>query len=112
VKTKILWGTYTGSETFLEAQIVTPSGHDRVTRRPIQYNVHADLESRQHIVVWNHKDVDDNVDVGGWVSAIQSGDILQVVPTARWPAWINFDQQVEIDIFHGASASASFIQGH
>jgi hypothetical protein len=36
-------GTYTGSETFPEAQIVTPSSHDRVIRRPTQYNVHRGL---------------------------------------------------------------------
>ena len=37
-------GTYEQSYSFFEAGVTTPSGHERVNSRDIQYNVHANFE--------------------------------------------------------------------
>lgn len=46
-----LGGTYEMSWTWFEVAILTPNGHDRVTRRLFQRNVNARTEFRKHEVM-------------------------------------------------------------
>jgi hypothetical protein len=50
--------------------------------------------------------------IAEWINAIQSGDAIQIIPAAQYPAWINFVQQAEIEIHYILAPQHAAIFGH
>ena len=100
-------GTYEQSYTWFESAVVSPSGHERVPRRFIQNNVHASTEFRRHEIRWDiqdahqksHWDVSSpGMPVSTWLGAIRPGDVVQLIPKARYPAWLNYVKEAQMTI--------------
>jgi len=94
---KHCYGTYEQSNTWFDARIIMPSGHDRVSRRRIQYNVHASLNFKTHVNTWDSEDGD--AELRAWLAAIQVGDTIQIIPMAHYPGWINFVRSAKIQLW-------------
>ncbi|PMD57636.1 HET-domain-containing protein [Hyaloscypha bicolor E] len=90
-------GTYNQSNTWFDARIITPSGHDRVPRRYIQANVHASLDFKTHVNRWDSED--DDVGLRDWLATIQTGDTVQIIPMAHYIAWTNFVRGAKIQLW-------------
>ena len=73
---------------------------DAVAKKPeeyhIQTNVHASDRMRVHTVVWGRGEGEEHGDV---VSGLGKGDVVQVVPYAQWPGWMNFVYGVRVEVF-------------
>jgi ankyrin repeat protein len=99
-----LHGTYQGSHTWFEAQVVVADQPDAVVeRRYIMTNVHASPRVRRHVVAWSanmpgSSQNDDLRAIEMWVRSLKSGDRIAVVPRARYLGWVNFVKLVKIDI--------------
>jgi hypothetical protein len=91
-------GTYEGSYTWFMAAVIAPNGVDRTMRRIIQYNVHASIQYKTHVIRLGSDSED--VAVREWVGSIRGGDTIQIIPKAQWPVWINFVREAEIEA-HG-----------
>jgi Heterokaryon incompatibility protein (HET) len=89
--------TYEQSNTWFDARVVTPSGHDRVPRRRVQKNLHARFEFKTHVTCWDWEDDDDGL--REWLDAIQIGDTIQIIPMAHYIAWTNFVQRVTVQLW-------------
>ncbi|KAG9227953.1 heterokaryon incompatibility protein-domain-containing protein [Amylocarpus encephaloides] len=89
--------TYADSYTWFDARVITHSGHDRVPRRRIQTNVRASFEFKTHINRWDWRQGD--AGVREWLAAIQTGDTVQVIPMAHFPAWNNFVRGAKIQLW-------------
>ena len=94
-------GTYQASFTWFDACVLSPSGHERVPRRSIQYNVNASLEYKRHVNCWSLEDADD--DLRHWMTSIRPGDTVQIVPRAHFPAWTNFVNAAKIELWASPS---------
>jgi hypothetical protein len=92
-----LTGTYDRSNTWFSARVITPSGQERVRRRNIQHNVHACLDYRRHENIWDYENADEALQE--WLSMIQNGDTIQIIPKAMYAAWVNYVQEVQLDVF-------------
>jgi hypothetical protein len=67
-----------------------------VPRRVLQYNVHASAQFRRHVICW--KADSEDTSIREWANAIRRGDTIQIIPKAKYPAWINFVQEAEIEV--------------
>ena len=90
-------GTYEQSYSFFEAGVTTPSGHERVNSRDIQYNVHANFEFHAHENCWDYRDQDPTL--RKWLSSIRSGDTIKVIPKSRFLGWNNFIREAQIELY-------------
>ncbi|KAF5877894.1 putative heterokaryon incompatibility protein [Botrytis fragariae] len=91
-------GTYKNSFTWFVASVATPGGQERVPRKVLYHNMHADETFRIHELCWRADDQDQIITE--WINAIQRGDTIQIIPVAQYPAWINFVQEAEIEIHY------------
>ena len=89
-------GTYSESCTMHDAHVSEPSGRDRVHLRIIQSNVHALNHFKKHVNCWDFRDSRGEI---GWLSGIQSGDRIQLVPKAYFPGWTNFIKEARIEVW-------------
>lgn len=102
-------GTYQNSFTWFVASVLGPGGHDRVPRKVLQFNVHADITFKQHIISWR-ADCDDPTAVE-WINSIQGGDTIHIIPLAAYQAWINFVQSADIEVHYIlAPPAVSFLE--
>ena len=91
------YGTYEQSNTWFDGRIIMPSGHDRVSRRTVQSNVHGSFVFKTHVNRWDSDDGDDGL--RAWLAAIQAGDTIQIIPMAHYPGWINFVQSAKVQLW-------------
>ena len=62
-----------------------------------QYNVHASGVSRDHINVWDVRDA--RPALQDWLSSVKCGCSLEVYALARYPAWQNFVEFAEVEVY-------------
>lgn len=43
-----------------------------------------------------------------WLGFLRPGDIVQLIPRARYRAWVNYIKRAEIEIFGGAPTTLAF----
>jgi hypothetical protein len=67
-----------------------------IYQREVQRNIRGNGEYRTHIVHWN--DHDDNGDTVAWLEGLRGGDIIQLVPRAEYPAWVNIIQHAKMEL--------------
>jgi hypothetical protein len=102
----VLRGTYADSWTWFEAAI-HPSQSSKSSsslrypppRRHVQANVHAIFEFKVHINTWDYQDKD--VEKQAWLRFLRPGDIVQLIPRAKYRAWVNYIKRAEIEVFDG-----------
>lgn len=61
----------------------------------IMHNQLADPEFRQHTSRWS---ADSGLLQRSWVQDLQSGDVVQIIPKARYPCWVNIVKECRIEI--------------
>lgn len=89
-------GTYEWSYTWFVVAVLTPGGHNRIPRRNLQYNVHAKAEFTQNEICWAEESEDPSI--REWLASIRGGDSIHVIPKAQWAAWVNYVQEIEIEL--------------
>lgn len=94
---------YADSHTWFDARIITPSGHDRVSRRCIQTNVRASSVFKAHTNRWDRREGD--AEIREWLEAIQTGDTVQIIPMALYPLWNNFVRGAKIELWAAPTAA-------
>lgn len=97
-------GTYDHSWTWFEVAILARqsskvSGSLRYPppRRHLQSNVHAVIDFKVHKNTWDSRDED--VERQEWLQFLRPGDVVQLIPRALYPAWVNYIKRAEIEIF-------------
>jgi len=110
--------TYEHSWTNFDARVVQPSGQDRIRRRRVQTNAHAWRYYIKHVVCWDYRDergpdelLDESRKTGrhwgrefwrtwrDWLGSIQSGDSIHLIPRAYYPAWTNYVDFAQIEVW-------------
>ncbi|KAI9654070.1 MAG: hypothetical protein M1821_006781 [Bathelium mastoideum] len=92
------YGTYRGTHTWFDAYVQFCSQEDKVPYcRRIQDNVHADLNFRQHTIIWSREDPD--ADIAECVRGIMPGDWIQIHAWAAFPGWRNSVRTAEIELY-------------
>ncbi|KAJ6522855.1 hypothetical protein B0H19DRAFT_1202261 [Mycena capillaripes] len=78
------------------------------TRWALQQNFCGSREYRQHVVSWaitaDGSRTDTNAGAGaggGFVASLRPGDGVAVIARARYPAWANFVERVEVSVYYG-----------
>lgn len=75
--------------TWFICRIITATGQDRLGIHPeLCHNIHASLEFKEHVTIWDLEDGDTSI--LDWLSALQPGDTIQIVPRAKYPLWVNW----------------------
>jgi hypothetical protein len=106
-------GSYEDSNTFLEVRVVDSLGQDRVPHERLTRNRRADFEFFEHVICWDFRDrecwfrdekeelppFESGLIPAQWLAAIRSGDVVQVVPRAQFPAWVNYLVEVRIELW-------------
>ncbi|KAM0264335.1 hypothetical protein ACHAQJ_000825 [Trichoderma viride] len=90
------------------ARVLDPGGRLRVPEQHIQANMIGSQAFKTHINCWDYRDnglfgpdASKYVlhDQRRWFSRIESGDRIQIVPTAFFPGWSNFTKEARIEIW-------------
>ncbi|KAI2617581.1 HET-domain-containing protein [Hypomontagnella submonticulosa] len=101
-------GTYQDSHTYFDIEVRAPTGLARIRRQRLIQNIRASSNPRKHVVDWvlkqeSAKEVQHHVigsnDDGNWLSNIQGGDTVQIIPMAEYPGWINFVVEARIEVW-------------
>jgi hypothetical protein len=102
-------GTYEYSFTWLEVTVLPRQPFKSLgslryppPRRHLQSNVHASLDFRVRRNTWDFKDEDDEKQE--LLRFLQPGGVVQLIPRALYPAWVNNVNRAEIEIFSSAQA--------
>ncbi|CAL1703640.1 unnamed protein product [Somion occarium] len=92
-------GTYRWSHTWFEAGASRSgsegSPEEFLARQHIQTNVHGSRISRVHTNIWDSSAPDKKE----WLSALRPGDEILLIPRAEYPAWVNYVEFLQIDLF-------------
>jgi hypothetical protein len=89
-------GTYRNSWTWFELGIERPEGREEIPEDEsfrLATNVHAQRQTKHHQVVFKR---DQNVP---WFEALQAGDVISIIPLARYPGWTNTVDKASIRIY-------------
>jgi hypothetical protein len=102
-------GTYEYSFTWFEVAVLPHQPFKSLgslryppPRRHLQSNVHASRDFRVHRNTWDSKDED--VEKQEWLRFLRPGDVVQLIPRALYPAWVNYVNRAEIEIFSSTQA--------
>ncbi|KAL9118509.1 MAG: hypothetical protein Q9187_004945, partial [Circinaria calcarea] len=97
-------GTYENSCTWFDAYVIkagksvkesqTQAFQDAFT---LQANVHAKKDPTVHTVVWQSDGLDTEDAQARWIRSLGVGDIIAVVPMARFPGWVNHIYAVQVE---------------
>lgn len=88
-------GTYAYSYTWFEA-----GGWQQgrtINRRVIQHNVQASSQWCTHVITWDVKQATE--DLREWLESFRPGDALCVYARAKYPAWTNYVESAQVDIY-------------
>lgn len=72
-----------------------PSARDNILPKMIQTNKVAHGTSLEHTNRWHISDPDPSI--GAFMSKIQGGDAIRIIPHARWPGWRNYILSARIE---------------
>lgn len=89
-------GTERNSWTWFELGIERPEGRELISEvmgMRIATNVHARSEVKHHQIAYRR---DQNLQ---WVLKLQAGDIIRILPRARFPGWKNTVEKASIEIY-------------
>lgn len=89
-------GTLRNSWTWCELGIERPEGREAISEvvgMEIATNVHARSEARHHQIIYRRYQ---NLQ---WVQKLQAGDIIRILPKARFPGWENTVEKASIEIY-------------
>jgi hypothetical protein len=109
-------GTYDDSWTWFEVAVYPSQSYKSSSslrypppKRYIQTNVHAVSEFKVHRNTWDYQDED--VEKQKWLRFLRPGDVVQLIPRARYHAWVNYIKRAEIEIFKEPPTSLAFDDG-
>ncbi|CAG7915866.1 unnamed protein product [Penicillium olsonii] len=89
-------GTYRNSWTWFELTAEGPGGRKVITEGEdlrLTCNVHAKKEATHHEIIFRrHEDL-------RLMQALQAGDLISIVPMARYAGWMNTVEKASIEVF-------------
>jgi hypothetical protein len=88
-------GGYKSSYTWFEASVSTPSARDNILPKTIQTNKVAHGAFLEHTNRWHISDPDPSIH--DFMSKIQGGDAIQIIPRARYRGWRNYIRSARIE---------------
>ncbi|KAJ5305860.1 hypothetical protein PENANT_c015G08665 [Penicillium antarcticum] len=90
------YGTYRNSWTWFELGIQRTDDRDDLTQGEelrLVTNIHASKDAKHHQIIYRD---DQNLH---WLSNLQAGDRISIIPRARFPGWKNFVDEASIEIY-------------
>ena len=74
-------------------------GHGHVLRPfvPLTRNLPADPVPHAHVCIWSR--IDSREDTSKFVKSAGLGDVIEVLPLATCPGWVNYVMAIRIEIF-------------
>ncbi|KAE8441554.1 hypothetical protein EG329_004673 [Mollisiaceae sp. DMI_Dod_QoI] len=85
-----------GSYTWFDAGVSTFPKRDRIPHNFIQFNITASPKFKEHRVSWDLCTTDESH--RQWIGRIRSGDSVQIIPRAKWQAWVNYVKFARIEV--------------
>jgi hypothetical protein len=95
-----------GGFTWCELNIATPTGRSNIARKFIYYNISGKPEWHKGHKRWKKTDKANEEVLG----AIQAGDIVQVIPKARFKGWVNHIRDMELEVHITTSSESKEIR--
>ncbi|KAJ5969059.1 hypothetical protein N7501_005307 [Penicillium viridicatum] len=89
-------GTFRNSWTWFELGIERPPGRDDISKDEdlrLATNVHAEREAMNHQITYRR---DQKL---RWMENLQAGDLISIVPRARFPGWRNTVEKASIEVY-------------
>ncbi|OQD64298.1 hypothetical protein PENPOL_c008G04684 [Penicillium polonicum] len=89
-------GTFRNSWTWFELGIERPPGRDDISKDEdlrLATNVHAEREAMNHQITYRR---DQKL---RWMESLQEGDLISIVPRARFPGWRNTVEKASIEVY-------------
>ncbi|CAH0057758.1 unnamed protein product [Clonostachys solani] len=83
------------SFTWFEASVRRPAGRSNLRSMNVMHNRLADPEFHQHTSRWS---AESGLLQRSWVQALQQGDVIQLIPKARYRCWVNIIKECRIEI--------------
>jgi hypothetical protein len=90
-------GGYKSSYTWFEASVSRPSARDNILPKTIQTNKVAHGAFLEHTNRWHISDPDPSIH--DFMSKIQGGDAIQIIPRARYRGWRNYIRSARIEAY-------------
>ncbi|CAI6094252.1 unnamed protein product [Clonostachys chloroleuca] len=85
----------TVSFTWFEASVRRPGGRSNLRSMIIMHNQLADPEFHEQTSRWS---AESGLLQRSWVQALEPGDVVQLIPKARYPCWVNIVKECRIGI--------------
>ncbi|KAJ9489459.1 hypothetical protein VN97_g3825 [Penicillium thymicola] len=89
-------GTFRNSWTWFELGIERPPGRDDISKDEnlrLATNVHAGREAMNHQITYSRNQK------LHWMENLQAGDLISIVPRARFPGWRNTVEKASIEVY-------------
>jgi hypothetical protein len=85
-----------GGFTWFEANVVTPSGRNTIPRQLLARNLAGISRWQSHQACLEISTL--NTSVRHFLDEIRGGDIIQLLPKARWQCWLNFIRAADMEM--------------
>lgn len=89
-------GTFRNSWTWFELGIERPEGREEIATDEdlrLATNVHAQRQAKHHQIIYHR---DQNLP---WFEALQPGDMISIIPLARFQGWRNVVEKASIEVY-------------
>ncbi|VUC34388.1 unnamed protein product [Clonostachys rosea] len=83
------------SFTWFEASVRRPGGRSNMRNMSVMHNRLANFEFHQQTCRWS---AESGLLQRSWVQDLQQGDVIQLIPKARYPCWVNIVKECRIEI--------------
>ncbi|KAK0745839.1 heterokaryon incompatibility protein-domain-containing protein [Schizothecium vesticola] len=90
------WGSKDDSCTWFEVALRRPGGRSDIAAIRIHYNTPANAQFERKSTCWDAHDAGPFVDF--WLRQVRPGDVIELVPRAHFPCWVNIIQEACVEI--------------
>ncbi|KAK0639679.1 heterokaryon incompatibility protein-domain-containing protein [Cercophora newfieldiana] len=99
------------SFTWFEVALRRPEGRSDVADIKIHHNAVAVDEFGRATTRWDARDTNTPPRVKSWLRTAQPGDVIQLIPKAQFPCWVNIIREGTIDLEYEPTASHQGLAG-
>jgi ankyrin repeat protein/Cdc6-like AAA superfamily ATPase len=98
-------GTYHGSQTFFSVEAKSATGEPKGSL-VFQYNIHGSSKTREHTNILSSR----ASSAKELIDKLQAGDVIQVIPQARYAGWVNYVEGVDLRVLAHKSDNIPLLQ--
>ena len=101
------WASVEDSCTWFEVALRRPGGRSDIAAVKIHYNTPANDQLERKSTCWDAHDA--GTFVNFWLRQVRPGDVIELVPRAHFPCWVNIIQEACIEIEYQTLAISDHI---